>query len=89
MNVADEVDEVNGVDENEINENENIVDVRDYIGKNLHQHWNLKQNLEIHSSSTKNRSKFSSKNLLSELLSKTYQNDETANSIIAAKRAGL
>ena len=40
------IDEVDEVDEVEIEENENIVDVRDYIGLELHQHSNLQHNSE-------------------------------------------
>ena len=48
-NKVDEFDDVDGVDKvNEIDEIENkdIVDVRDYINQNLHQHLELEQILE-------------------------------------------
>ena len=88
-NKASKVDEVDKIDEVDEDENKDIVDVRYYMGLDLHQHSGLQQNLELRSSTTKNMSKFNSKNLLSKLLSKAYQNDKTVNSIIAAKRAGL
>ena len=93
---ANEVDEVDGVDEDEVDEvdevdeieNKDIVDVRDYMGLDLHQHLNVQQNLELSSSSTKMAGS-RIKNSLENLLDKTYQDNETVNSIIAAKRAGL
>ena len=81
----DEIDEVDEVDEVE---NKNIVDVRDYIGLDLHQHSKLEQNLEQDSSSTKIAGS-RIENSLEDLLDIAYQNDEVLNSIIAAKRAGL
>ena len=81
-NEANEVDEVDEV------ENKDIVDVRDYINQNLHQHSELEQILEQSSSSTKMAgSKI--KNSLEDLLDKSYQKDEIVNSIIAAKQSGL
>ena len=56
-NEVNEIDEVDEIDEDKIEKNKNIVYVRDYIGKNLYQHSNLKQDLEIHYSSTKNVSR--------------------------------
>ena len=49
--LADKVNEVN-VD-SEIDENEDIVDVRDYIGLDLRQHISEEQNSELSFSSTK------------------------------------
>ena len=82
---VDEVDEVDKVDEVE---NKDIVDVRDYINQNLHQHSELDQISEQSSSSTETAGS-RIKNSLEDLLNKSYRNDEIANSIIAAKRAGL
>ena len=86
---VDDVNRVNEVDEIDEVENKKIVDVKDYMGLDLHQHSNLEQNLEISFSSTKNGSKFNSENLLNELLSKAYQNNKIVNSIVAAKKASL
>ena len=84
---ADEADEVDEVDEIDEVENKNIVDVRDYMGLDLHQHSNLQQNSEQNSLSTKIAgSKI--KTLLEDLLDIAYQNDEI-KSIIAAKQEGL
>ena len=100
MFYADEVDVDNEVDVNskvnvdevdvdsEVEKNENIVDVREYINKNLHQHSELEQNLEQSSSSTKMAGS-RIENSLEDLLDKAYQKDEIVNSIIAAKRAGF
>ena len=88
-NKIDEVDEVDEVNEVEVEKNEDIVDVRDYIVQNLQQHSRLQQNLEQSSSSTKAGSEFKIENSLSKLLSKAYQDDKTVNSIIDAKRRGL
>ena len=82
---ANEVDEVDEVDEVE---NKDIVDVRDYIGLDLHQHSKLEQNSEQGSSSTKIAGS-RIVNSLGDLLDKTYQANGVLNSIIAAKRAGL
>ena len=89
INVDSEVDVDSKVDmDSEVEKNENIVDVRDYINQNLHQHSELEQILEQSSSSTKMAgSKI--KNSLEDLLDKSYQKDEIVNSIIAAKQSGL
>ena len=83
--VYEEIDEVDEVDEVE---NEDIVDVKDYMGLDLHQHSNLQQNSETSSSSTEIAGS-RIENSLEDLLNESYQNNEVANSIIAAKRAGL
>ena len=57
ISCANEVDEVDQVDEVDEIENENIVDVRDYMGLDLHQHLDVQQNLELRFSSIKNDSK--------------------------------
>ena len=49
---ADEVDEVDEIDEVEVEKNENIVDVRDYMGLDLRQHSDVLQNSELSSSTT-------------------------------------
>ena len=87
--LADEVDEVDEVDVNsEVDENENIVDVRDYTGLDLRQHTSEEQNSELSSFSTKIAwSRIG--NSLENLLDEAYQNNKVPNSIIAAKRAGL
>ena len=86
-NEIDEVNEVNEIDEVDEVENKDIVDVRNYINQNLHQHSELEQILEQGSSSTKMaRSRI--KNLLEDLLDKAYQNNQV-KSIIAAKQEGL
>ena len=89
---ADEVDGVNGVNASEVDEvdevkNEDIVDVRDYMGLDLHQHSNVQQNLELSSSSTET-AESRIENSLEGLLEIAYQSNEV-KSIIAAKRAGL
>ena len=90
---ADEADEVDEVDASEVDEvdeveNKDIVDVRDYIGLDLHQHSNVQQNSELSSSSTEiTGSRI--ENSLEDLLDIAYQNDKVLNSIIAAKRVGL
>ena len=84
-NKADQVDEVDEVDEVE---NEDIVDVRDYMGLDLHQHSSVQQNSKKGSSSTEMAGS-RIENSLEEFLDMTYQNDKFLNSIIAAKRAGL
>ena len=87
-NEADEVDKVD-VDSKidvdcEIEKSEDIVDVRDYINQNFHQHLELEQISEQSSSSTKMAgSKI--KNLLEDFLDRAYQNNQV-KSIIAAKR---
>ena len=93
-NAAEDVDEVDEVDVNsEVDEDENIVDVRDYTGLNLRQHTSEDQNLELSSSSTKmagSRIKdLLVRNSWEDLLDKACQNDKVLNSIIAAKRASL
>ena len=85
---ADEVDGVDKVDEVDGVENKNIVDVRDYMGLDLHQHSNLQQNSEINSFSSEMAGS-RIKNLLENLLDKAYQNDKVLNSIIAAKQTSL
>ena len=85
IDIVDEVDEVNKIDK--VGKNENIVDVRDYINQNLHQHSELGQILEQGSSSTK-IAESRIKNLLENLLDKAYQNNQV-KSIIAAKREDL
>ena len=87
-NEASEVNKVDEVDKIDEVENEAIVDVRDYINQNLHQHSELDQILEQSSSSTEMAGS-RIKNSLEDLLDKAYQADEVLNSIIAAKRAGL
>ena len=80
--------EVDVDSDSEVEKNENIVDVRDYINQNLHQHSELEQILEQRSSSTKmaeSRINIS----LEDLLDKAYQNDKIVNSIIDAKQQGL
>ena len=85
MFYADKVDVNSKVDvDSEVEKNENIVDVRDYINQNLHQHSELEQILKQGSSSTKMAGS-RIKNLLEEFLDRAYQNDEVLNSIIAAK----
>ena len=89
INVDSEVDVDSKVDmDSEVEKNENIVDVRDYINQNLHQHSKLQQILKQGSSSTKIAGS-RIKNSLEEFLDIAYQNNEVLNSIIAAKRAGL
>ena len=81
-----DVDEVDM--DSKVEKNEDIVDVRNYINKNLHQHSEWEQNSEQGFSSTKmagSRIEYSLENLLD----KTYQNNEVPNSIIAAKQAGF
>ena len=85
---VDEVNEVDDVDEVEVKKNEDIVDVRDYINQNLHQHSNLQRNLETSSSSTEMAGS-RIENQLKDLLDKAYQNNKIVNSIITAKQAGL
>ena len=90
---ADQADEVDGVDALEVNEvdeveNKDIVDVRDYMGLDLHQHSNVQQNLELSFFSTKMAGS-RIENSLEDLLNIAYQDNEIANSIIAAKRAGF
>ena len=89
VNEINEVDDVNKINEVDEVENKDIEDVKDYTDPELYQYSNLQQNLKQSSFSTKNGSEFGIRNLLSKLLSKTYQNDKTVNSIIAAKRKGL
>ena len=91
-NEIDEVDEVDEVDEDdvvsEVEKDENIVDARDYMGLDLHQHSEVQQNSEQGSSSTEMaRSRIG--NSLEDLLHKAYQANGVLNSIIAAKRAGF
>ena len=83
----DEIDEVNEFDKVEV-ENKDIVDVRDYIGLDLHQHSELEQISEQGSSSTK-MAKSRIDNSLEDLLDKAYQNNKIVNSIIDAKQQGL
>ena len=89
MNEIDKINEIDEVDDiNKVKKDENIVDVRDYMGLDLHQLLNLQQNLMQSSFNTKiARSKI--ENLLENLLDKVYQNDKVLNSIIAAKQASL
>ena len=82
MFYADEVD----VD-SEVDENKNIVDVRDYTGLDLRQQTSEDQNSELSSSSTKMAGS-RTENSLEDLLDKAYL-DNIANSIIDAKRQGL
>ena len=86
---VDEVDEIDKVDvDSEVDENENIVDVKDYTGLDLRQYTSEEQNSELSSFSTKMaRSRI--KNSLEDLLDKAYQSDGVLSSIIAAKQAGL
>ena len=81
---VDEVDEVDKVDEIDKVENKDIVDVRDYINQNLHQHLELEQILEQGFSSTKMAGS-RIENSLEDLLDRAYQNDKVLDSIIAAK----
>ena len=85
VDVVSEVDASSEVDvDSEVEKDENIVDVKDYMGLDLHQHSTSQQNLEQGSSSTKMAGS-RIKNLLEEFLDRAYQNDEVLNSIIAAK----
>ena len=89
INVDSEVDVDSKVDmDSEVEKNENIVDVRDYINQNLHQHSELQQISEQGSSSTKMAGS-RIENLLEDLLDKAYQDDKAVNSIITAKQEGL
>ena len=89
MNEIDKINEIDEVDDiNKVKKDENIVDVKNYMGLDLHQLLNLQQNLMQSSFNTKiARSKI--ENLLENLLDKVYQNDKVLNSIIAAKQASL
>ena len=82
-NEASEVNKVDEVDKIDEVENEAIVDVRDYINQNLHQHSELEQILEQGSSNTEIAGS-RIKNSLEDLLDKACQ-DNIMNSIINAK----
>ena len=84
---ANKVDQVDEVDEADEVENKNIVDVKDYMGLDLHQHSNVQQNSEQSSSSTEMAGS-RIENSLKDLLDKAYQ-ESIVNSIIDAKRQGL
>ena len=89
VNGVNEVDEVDEVDvDSEVDENENIVHMRDHTGLDLYQHTSEEQNSRLNSSSTKMAGS-RIKNLLDDLLDKAYQNDEIVNSIIKAKQEGF
>ena len=89
INEVNEVDEVDEVDvDSEVDENENIVHMRDHTGLDLYQHTSEEQNSRLNSSSTKMAGS-RIKNLLDDLLDKAYQNDEIVNSIIKAKQEGF
>ena len=68
-----------------LKKNEDIVDMRDYMNLDLHQHLDVQQNSKLSFSSAKIAGS-RIENSLEDLLDKAHQNNKIVNNIITAKQ---